>query len=100
MPYACLLHYGDDRELPQRVRPSLAGLLERGGCVAAGSFVPADDGGLFLYNARDHAKAEAIVALARGGGKRNATAKGAGVHAVVARGACGTWEPAGRRVGL
>ena len=38
-------------------------LLERGSCVAAGSFVPADDGGLFLNEAPDLAAAEAILAL-------------------------------------
>lgn len=66
MLYACLMYYTDDRELLHRVRLShrafLAGLLERGSCVAAGSFVPADDGGLFLYEAPDLAAAEAILA--------------------------------------
>jgi uncharacterized protein YciI len=71
MLYACLMHYSDDRELLNRVRPGhrafLAGLLERGSCVAAGSFVPADDGGLFLYDAPDLAAAAPIIPIWRRG---------------------------------
>ena len=43
-------------------RLSVVGLLERGSCVAAGSFVPTDDGGLFLCEAPDLVAAEAILA--------------------------------------
>jgi uncharacterized protein YciI len=71
MLHACLMHDSDDRELLNRVRPShrafLARLLERGSCVATVSFVPADDGGLFLYEAPDPTAAAPIILVWRRG---------------------------------
>lgn len=63
--YACVMTYPTDRAKVERARPAhrryLMRLLEEGRVVSAGSFVPEDDGGLFLYRARSLEEAQALV---------------------------------------
>lgn len=64
MIYMCLMDYAD-RDAIAAVRPEhrlyLQRLFEEGRVVAAGSFLPNDDGGLFLYEASSLEEAQQMV---------------------------------------
>ena len=59
------MEYCEDRSRIVSVRPHhqeyLFGLIDAGKLIAAGSFIPDDDGGLFLYEADTLREAEGLV---------------------------------------
>ncbi len=61
MIYMCIMDYSDDKELLEQVRPPhrkyLRDLMAVGKVLSAGSFLPKDDGGLFLYEAGSYEEA-------------------------------------------
>ena len=65
MIYMCVMDYCEDRSRIKAVRPRhqnyLFGLIDQGKMIAAGSFIPEDDGGLFLYEAVTLQDAERLV---------------------------------------
>ena len=65
MIYMCLMDYCEDRSRIASVRPRhqayLFGLIDQGKLISAGSFIPEDDGGLFLYEAATLHEAEHLV---------------------------------------
>ena len=64
MIFMCIMDYADKNEI-KRVRPKhqayLEGLVDAGKCISAGSFLPNDDGGLFLYEAGSLEEAQRLV---------------------------------------
>ena len=65
MIYMCLMDYCEDRKRIESVRPHhqayLCRLIDQGKLISAGSFLPDDDGGLFLYEAATLRDAEGMV---------------------------------------
>ena len=65
MIFMCLMEYSKDHSRIEAIRPHhqayLFGLIDQGKMIAGGSFVPDDDGGLFLYEAPTLHDAEALV---------------------------------------
>ena len=65
MIYMCLMDYSADRSRIEAVRPHhqayLFDLIDQGKLISAGSFLPDDDGGLFLYEAATLHDAEDLV---------------------------------------
>ena len=65
MIYMCLMNYSEQRDRILSVRPRhqayLTGLIGQGKVISAGSFIPEDDGGLFLYEAATLQDAERLV---------------------------------------
>ena len=65
MIFMCLMEYCEDRSRIKAVRARhqsyLFGLVDQGKMIAAGSFIPDDDGGLFLYEAATLHDAEGLV---------------------------------------
>ena len=65
MIYMCLMEYCEDRSRIAAVRPRhqayLFDLIDQGKLISAGSFIPDDDGGLFLYEAEKLHDAEGLV---------------------------------------
>jgi uncharacterized protein YciI len=61
----CVMDYCEDKQRLASVRPRhrdyLRALIGAGKVLSAGSFVPEDDGGLFLYEAPSHEEAEKMV---------------------------------------
>jgi uncharacterized protein YciI len=64
MIYMCVMDYGDLAAIA-RVRPEhrayMHQLIGEGRVICAGSFVPEDDGGLFLYDAATLEDAQRLV---------------------------------------
>lgn len=64
MIFMCVMDYRDP-EVTKRTRPAhrsyMFRLIDEGGVVSAGSFLPGDDGGLFLYDAPSLADAQRLV---------------------------------------
>jgi uncharacterized protein YciI len=64
MIFACIMDYGE-KNLITRIRPKhreyIFGLIDAGKVIAGGSFEPDDDGGLFLYEARNLDEARRLV---------------------------------------
>ncbi|WP_429301105.1 YciI family protein [Paraburkholderia sp. GAS199] len=61
----CMMEYPADKRDLVRVRPGhrvyLLGLVADGRAIATGSFVPDDDGGLFIYEAASLHDAQSLV---------------------------------------
>jgi uncharacterized protein YciI len=65
MIFVCIMEYLSVEKVTQvrpRHRAYMHGLIAEGKVIAAGSFVPDDDGGLFLYEAPDLEAAGLLVA--------------------------------------
>ena len=64
MIYMCLMEYADSAAMA-KVRPEhrtyMTGLVKDGKVLAAGSFLPDSDGGLFLYEAASLEEAQRFV---------------------------------------
>lgn len=65
MIFMCVMDYSANKQKLARVRPVhrvyMLDLISKGKAISAGSFVPDDDGGLFIYEAASLEEAKKLV---------------------------------------